>query len=473
MRFPYKPAQYIWKSQAARDFILALLLLGVSLYLGLLADSAARRGESRPGIILSILSLSIALTVALTLVPRLARRVKFSRWLMPVSFSITREGGIYILAIFLLSLAAINTGNNLLFLIMAILLSAIVASGSFARASLRSIRVSIDIPENVFVDEHISIKVSLHNAKRILPSFSISVEDAGCRAARGRRRLKDFWMRPGAGNATQEDTGRLILRHAAYFPALLAGETCSLLIGQSFPARGKYTLQGFRLSTCFPFGFFKRGERVRAEGEILVYPRIDEVSAYFHLLPFLPGHLEGRHVGLGESLYALRKYRDGESARRVDWKATAKTGELMAREYAREEESRFCLILDNRIQNAEKENCTARFEKSVSLAASLAAHFTEEGAELEFMTPDEYIPRGMGNAQLYCILRALAVIDCRTSADGPNSDLRRELAAVAEPEVLQQVLSDKVFKIIITSKPRGGFSSSLWRSSHVIYFDEL
>ncbi len=462
------------KNQAALDFLLALLLLGIALYLGLLADGAARRGEAAPGILLSLLSLTIALVVALTLVPRLARRVKFSRWLMPMSFSITREGGIFILAIFLLSLAAINTGNNLLFLILALLLSTIVASGTFARASLRSISVSVSIPENVYVDEHVSIKVSLRNAKRLFPTFSVSVEDSGSRRS---TRREELLKKALPGRRTHPHPGRAadrsILRHAAYFPYLPAHDTRSVLVGQSFPARGKYTLEGFRLSTRFPFGFFRRGERVRANGEVVVYPKVEEVSSYYHLLPFLPGHMEGRHVGLGESLYALRKYRDGESARRVDWKATAKTGELMAREYAREEESEFCLILDNRIHPTPDTNNEITFEKAVSLAASLAAHFTEEGAELEYLTPDEYVAPGMGSEQLHRILRSLAVVDCKFTAPVEFPDLKEELAAVVSARTLQEILSPKVFKIIITSKPRGCFSSSMWHSSHVIYFDEL
>jgi len=42
-----------------------------------------------------------------------------------------------------------------------------------------------------------------------------------------------------------------------------------------------------------------------------------------------------------------------------------------------------------------------------------------------------------------------------------------------EPYDLQQIHSDKIFKIIISSKPRASFPSSIWRSSHVVYFDEL
>ena len=205
----------------------------------------------------------------------------------------------------------------------------------------------------------------------------------------------------------------------------------------------------------------------------MVYPSIREISSYYHLLPFLPGILEGRHLGQGESLYAIRRYQDGESARIVDWKATAKTGELMARDFARQEESKFCLILDTVIHPPRKPDYLSEFEKAVSLGASLAAHFCEEGAELELLTPNEYIPKGMGTAHLYRILKSLAVVQCELPSATTSSDLRGELSGMLEPYDLQQILSDKIFKIIISSKPRASFPSSIWRSSHVVYFDEL
>jgi uncharacterized protein (DUF58 family) len=243
----------------------------------------------------------------------------------------------------------------------------------------------------------------------------------------------------------------------------------SELVSQFFPRRGLYRLEGFRISTRFPFGFFVRGERVPADGQVWVYPSVHEISSELHLLPFLPGRLESPRAGHGESLFAIRKHREGESVRLVDWKSTAKTGVLMAREFARDEENTFCLLLDTIVAEGE----TERFEKAVSLTASLAGHFAGEGAEFEFLTPRERIPRGIGAAHLDRVFRALALVECETVSVRTSSDLREELSRILQPRQLQTVLSGKIFKIIITSKPRGSFPSAIWRSSHVIYFDEL
>ncbi len=459
------------KHGGLRDFFNAMALLGMALVFALGSQSAVRNGDGALALFFSSAALLLAAATAIFIVPRIARRVNLGRFL-PFSFSITREGGIYILSVLLLSLAAINTGNNLLFLILAMLLAAIITSGIVARISLAAVSVSMQVPENVFEGERVSMRVSLRNRKRVLPSFSISVDglgpdDTGSWLARMRR---GFTHRP-------PDRGRRdgsVLRHSAYFPLVQPGETRSELVAQSFPRRGRYGLEGYRISTRFPFGFFLRGERVRAEGEILVYPAIQAVSSYFHLLPFLPGRLEGLHPGQGESLYSIRKYQDGESARLVDWKATAKTGELMAREYAREEESKFCLILDTHMDTPTRGEADAeQFERAVSLAASLAGNFSEEGAELEFLTPREYIPRGTGTEHLYRILRSLAVVAWEVAPEGASADLRGELSGILGGAQLQEVLSEKVFKIIITSKPRGSFPSTIWRSSHVVYFSEL
>jgi uncharacterized protein (DUF58 family) len=244
---------------------------------------------------------------------------------------------------------------------------------------------------------------------------------------------------------------------------------------QSFPHRGLYRLHGFWISTQFPFGLFRRGEYIGANGEILVYPLMQEISSFFQLLPFLPGHVEGRHVGPGDNLFSIRKYQESESARIIDWKATAKTGDLMAREYAREEESRLCLILDTRIDGNAAATCEASFEKAVSVAAGIAAHFLEDEAGIAFLTPQEYVPRGTGLDHLHRILRCLAVVQCERTSSAASTDFWSPdgfPGAQGNPG-LQQILSDKTFKIIISSKPRGSFPSAIWRSAHVVFFDEL
>ena len=281
---------------------------------------------------------ALAAVAAFTIVPRLARRVDFAFLRLPFSFRITRGGGIYILG----GLSPLPRRDQLREQ------PAFRHPGApaFRHRHIGHLRPGFAARRDRFPRRSRKrlrggpglIRVTLRNRKRFLPSLSLNVAEE---AAKERRRRKLGPAAPGAADAR-----RPIMKHPAYFPAVLAGQSASELVVQSFPARGRHRLQGFVISTRFPFGLFQRGERFRAEGEILVYPEIQEISSYFHLLPFQPGRFEGKHAGKGESLYALRKYQDGESVRFMDWKATAKVGNLMSRQYSRDEEFRFCLILD-------------------------------------------------------------------------------------------------------------------------------
>lgn len=393
------------------------------------------------------------------------RRIRWFPRGLTSSFAITRQGALYLAVVVLLGAAAVGVGNNLLFMMVAALISAIAVSAIVSLNSLRQVSLSLQAPDNVFVGERVPIKISMTNLKRVFPSFSILVEDPD-----RRRSLFDILLRRSTANERAADAA--ILRQPAYFPILRAGETRSELSMQSFPRRGAYRLNGFWLSTRYPFGFFRRGERIDAEGEVIVYPSIRNISSFFHLLPFLPGRLEGVHAGPGESLFSIRKYRESDSAGRIDWKATAKTGELMVREHARDEESRFCLILDTWMHG---HGSDAAFEQGVSLAAGIAAHFLKAGAGIEFMTPHEFAPRAAGADQLYRILRLLATVRYEAAPSGALEEFASEtnFPVIRQDRGLAQVFSDKVYKIILTSRPREGFSSAIWRSSHVVFFDEL
>jgi uncharacterized protein (DUF58 family) len=392
--------------------------------------------------------------------------------LFPFSLRITREGILFLVAVFILSFVAIRTGNNMMFMILAAMLAMIAVSGIVSRNALRQISLSMQLPENVFVGEKVSIKISMTNLKRVFPSFSIGVEDPELQRRHSPFRFlrKIFSNNPDHSNNGSAD--RTMLRQAAYFPILPPGEPQTELTIQSFPHRGLYCLHGFWISTRFPFGFFHRGRLVKATGEVLVYPLIPDISILFRTLPFLSGTIESLHPGQGENLFSIRKYQQTEDARTIDWKATAKTGGLMSREFAREEEIRICLILDTTIHSTEGRNSSEHFEKAVSFSAGIVAHFLEEGAGIEFLTPYEYIPRGTGAEHLYRILRSLAVVQ-QTPAPASIAWTPSSFSAGGDNRKREQIFSDKVFKVIVTPNSRGSFPSAIWRSSHVVFFDEL
>jgi len=393
--------------------------------------------------------------------------------LFPLSFSITGQGILSLLMVVLVLLAALNTSNNLLFIILATMISAFIVSSIISRNSLKQVSLSYQVPEKIFAGDKVPVKMTLSNTNRVFPSLSVGIEDLG------RKKTTVLWKKIFERNRSHPKKTATDSRNgfqlSAYFPVLRPGETHSELTLQSFPHRGIFRLEGFRVFTRFPFGLFQRNERIAVQGEVLVYPSIKDISTYFQRLPFLQGLLESIQKGQGENLLSIRPYMEGDSARVIDWKATAKTRGLMAREFAREEENRICLILDTQTHEQRGGNYREEFEKAVSLTASIAEHFIGLEAGIEFLTPYFYIPLGSDRHHLYRILRFLATVEYTTVA--PETDFTDwqsgNLPGIGNGNALKQILSDKVFKIILTSRNREAFPSYIRRSSHIIFFSEL
>ena len=94
----------------------------------------------------------------------------------------------------------------------------------------------------------------------------------------------------------------------------------------TFPRRGVYRQDTFRIVTRFPFGFLQKARRVDLETEALVYPSVEPTRDFFEILPGLQGALESLAKGRGQDLYALRDYVPNDSVRHVHWKASARSG---------------------------------------------------------------------------------------------------------------------------------------------------
>ena len=141
-----------------------------------------------------------------------------------------------------------------------------------------------------------------------------------------------------------------------------------------FPRRGRYQQNSFGLATRFPFAFLTKTRRVPLAREILVYPPVEPTDEFFEVLPLITGEFETFLRGRGDDLYLIREYMPEDSARHVDWKATAKSGSLKVREFSREDERKVRLIFDNPAPGSVSDEA---YENAVTLAASLGWHFAE------------------------------------------------------------------------------------------------
>jgi uncharacterized protein (DUF58 family) len=428
-----------------RAFFLSIGALGVALLLALYSGAAAEVGHTGLSIASALAALLVAAWVAITLVPVLAKRTPL-RWIgYKMEYKITREGWMYIVGVIVVALAALNTGNNLLFLILASLIAIILMSGILSSITLSGIEMRLDLPEHIFASQAVRAQVELENEKLTLPSFSLRVEAA----------------------TSKKSAAAALLETPVYFPYVPKRERVRQSVPITFAQRGAYRQDTFRIVTRFPFGFLQKARRVELRSEALVYPSVEPSRDFFEILPALQGALESLSKGGGHDLYALRGYVPTDSARHVHWKASARSGTLMVREFTREDDCRVLLVLDPHVSDpiggmdaAASAHASERFERAVTLCASIAWHFFERNAQLQFRSAGLETSLATAEENIFVILRHLAL--AQPLPPDPRHELLSDLAA-----------SPDLFKVIVTSQPRGSIPATLWHSSYVVFLDDL
>jgi uncharacterized protein (DUF58 family) len=428
-----------------RVFLLAIAALGVALMLALYSGAAAELGQIFLASSSALAALAVAAWVAATLVPALARRTPL-RWIgYKMEYRVTRAGWVYFGGIILVALAALNTGNNLLFLVLACLISIILMSGILSSITLSGVEMRLELPEHIFAGQPVRANIDLSNEKHTLPSFSLRVE----------------------ATKPKDAPAPAMLETPVYFPYVPKRDRVQQSVPMTFTRRGVHRQDTFRIVTRFPFGFLQKARRLDLKTEAVVYPSVAPSEEFVEILPGLHGALESLSKGRGQDLYALRGYVANDSVRHVHWKASARLGSLMVREFTREDDCRVLLVLDPHISSVLQpgskptaQTASERFERAVTLCAALTWHFYERTALLQFRSAGVETRLAPADEIVFLILRHLAMAN--PLPPDPKHELITDLAS-----------SPELFKIIVTSQPRGSIPASVWHSSYVIFLDDL
>ncbi len=336
-----------------------------------------------------------------------------------VRYKITRGGLLFSFGILVVGLAAIISANNLMFLIAAAMMATLLVSGFVSRLCLAALELDFLVPEHVSAGRSVPGKIFVRNQKWVIPSFSIRVEG----------------IREPASPA---------LTSGVYFPLIPGGATLEETVEVRFPRRGAYRQNSFAFSTSFPFGFLEKSARVTLRREMIVYPAIDPQSGFEDLLAGIAGEIETHYRGLGRDFYRIRPYEALESARHVDWKASAHVGTLQVREFAREQEQSVEIFLDRDIPP----DLDAWFEHAIDCCAFLAWRLSNQGAAINFRS-NGFQLRQPEDGDIYSILKYLALVypQSGNAAESP--------------------LDDASYKIVFTPAARR-FSEAGWMGARIL-----
>lgn len=293
-----------------------------------------------------------------------------------------RPGTVLIIGIFGLGFATLNTGNNVLYLLLGALLGLIALSGWLSERCLQRNVIQRAVPASVTAGHSARIEYRIHNTKKVMPTVALELRDAGVARAHF---------------AT------------AFVPIIEPGSYGSATAEARFDRRGVYSLSTIIASTSYPFGLFSKERDLTVPASITVWPRTDRVVR----APRPAGRRGLRQAaGAGAAVGAergdfrsLRPYRPGDDPRDVHWRTTARRGEPIMREYDRDTAEAYWIVLDNAAGD------DVVFEIAVELAAALIMRASDAGERVGCMIGATRIPARSDRIAIEAALDALAHVE--------------------------------------------------------------
>jgi uncharacterized protein (DUF58 family) len=308
----------------------------------------------------------------------------------------TREGKFFIGITFGVGFAAMNTANNLLYLMLGMLLALIIVSGVMSELSLRDLTVVRRLPLRAQVGRAHLVEIEVFNHKRRVPSYAIEVEDLRAGQPADKR---CFFLKISPKSA----------QVAAY--------------RRTPPKRGRDVHVGFRIATRFPFGLFEKSREISSSGELVIYPAVDSIR--------LPASAAGKTLGGdgslgrgdGDEFLGLKIMRTGEDPRDVHWRKSAAAGQLVLRERAREARPEVNLSLDVLRPANAKEEWSIAFEKRIRDIASRAVAHLKRGDSISIVTNAGGHARGDRAVGADPMLRYLALVQALPAPEKTSESL--------------------------------------------------
>jgi uncharacterized protein (DUF58 family) len=313
---------------------------------------------------------------------------------------VTNFGLGYILMCLVVAIAAMNTGNNGLYLVLAAMLAAMIVSGVLSRRNVRGVDCEIETTGEVVATRPAWLKIRLENRLKTSTAQAL------------------FFLHEA-------------LPGPLWVDPLAPGEKREIVVEGIFPRRGVYRDADAGLLSRFPMGLFRKYRKARLAGEVVVYPKPEATP-----VPEAPpddargGRPHPRSRGGGSDIRTLRDFSPGDDPRDLHWKQSARMRRWIVREREAERDRVLFLAIDNALP-ASDPDALARFETAIARCAGAALLMLSRGGEIGFHARGVKVAARSGKAQRARILEALARLEPVVPAAAPDfpvmrrGDLRR------------------------------------------------
>ena len=329
----------------------------------------------------------------------------------PRQLRFTRAGKVLVSIALAAGLAAMNTGNNLLFFGWGMVLSAIVVSGVLSEATLRVLSGTAALPVQARVNESTAVPLVLSNASRHFPAYAVEVS-AEVRVAEGTQQAAapyQLRIAPGANNAL----------YARFVPQ----------------RRGRYDIVQLVAKTAYPFGFFEKSRRLRVGSALYFwcFPHGVDVSGLSQAVVARLGDVPAAAIGQGDEFFSLRPYREGDDVRRIHWRRSARSGRWVVIETEAQSGREVMLELAFR-RNIDP--LSPAVEHAIATLGSLAEDLLARGFRVGVRAPETYVVPNVGARQRWEILLALAKMHADAALpELPSAHAGARVALVGDPAV--------------------------------------
>lgn len=292
-------------------------------------------------------------------VPRLLRHPAGA-----VHIRMTREGLQLAFMLGFAMIAAVIQNVNLLVLVAGGLASLVFLQWRLCSRSLHRLKFSRRLPSRIEARRPFEVELIIHNPKKLLGAWWVNVLER---------------TMPQSRSANLADGGSLNVLFERILPRASAVQrydcTC--------PRRGRYRFLRPTLSTRFPLALLRAFRVLPTEEQYVVVPPVGQMRIGWQSLLRIPksGLHEHQQIATGGDgeFFGLRQYRSGDSRRLIHWRSSAKRGELLVKQFEREDSFECQLVLDlSRPTETVAEEFTERIDVAVELLATLTTALLRE-----------------------------------------------------------------------------------------------
>jgi uncharacterized protein (DUF58 family) len=276
--------------------------------------------------------------------------------------------------------AAYNSASNILFIALALLLACLILSGVLAWLNLRGVEWRLEVQPPLIAGQETQVGLHMRNEKHFLPTYALWFDFAATPMRSGEPSKPESTI-TGKGidvwaalrkfdEGTKQGTVHLRSRLEP------AGEA-RLEWNFTPQKRGLLRIELRGVGSLFPFGFLRKQTGTDLRREVPVWPSPVEYRRFGSAAPRRPaGELRQAKVGAEGEMMALRNYEHGDSHRLIHWKASARKGNLLIRQFSAQNSDACSLWLRT---DAETWARPEQFELLLSFAATLAQDLFRAG----------------------------------------------------------------------------------------------